>query len=452
MLNSKFISDYSVTIGNFLVGAVFGWLAPTLKTYRGSQNEFPLTDEDCSRMVMFQYLGRIFCCLLATATGERFGRVALITLTAILMAAAWTVTALTTIIPIHYAIRFICGGCFGMTNITTPIYIGENSPPQVRAIFNSICLMFLFGGQVVSSILATYCSYMVASAIIAGISVIGLASTFLLREPAQYLLVNGHEAKAEQQFFWLRGDDENAKREFCEMKAKLANTDTKFSFAYLADRRVLIVFAMNTLIFTTGFPAISSLVSIALSSADNFSENELTILFELMQFIGAIASLFIIDRYDRRPLWAITCILAIVFHLMTATLYHLHDNGVHIVGYSWLLFGSITAYTTVFSTLMFSLNCTARGELLPQKYKAAGSSTSLALNSVVGSIQGFTFLKIASAFGMKMNFIIFAAFSFVLLVFCYYLVPETRGMTLVEIEKLFEGSNKSESEEKKIQN
>lgn len=400
-------------------------------------------------MVMFSYVGRIFCCLFATAIGDRFGRVTLISLTALLMTISWTATALTKIIPLHYVLRFICGGCFGMTNVTTPIYIGENSPPQVRAIFNSVCLMFLFGGQVVSCVLATYCSYLVATGIIAAISVVGLASTILLREPAQYLLVNGHEAEAERQFFWLRGEDENTKREFGEMKAKLLNTKTTFSFAYLMDRRVWIVFAMNTLIFTTGFPAISSLVSIALTPAGNFSENELTILFELTQFVGAVASLFIIDRFDRRPLWTLTCVLSIGFHLMTAALYHLRDEGVHVAGYSWLLFGSITAYTTVFSTLMFSLNCTARGELLPQQYKGAGSSTSLALNSVVGSIQGFTFLKIASAFGMKVNFIIFAAFSFVLWVFCYFLVPETRGLTLVEIEELFENSNESDFKQTK---
>lgn len=393
-------------------------------------------------MVALQYAGRICGCLLTAATIDRFGRVAIISLAAILMTVAWSGTVLTKVVTLHYVLRFVFGSCIGMTNIITPIYTGENSSPQVRGIFGSSCLMFLFGGQVVGCALATYCSYTLAAGIIAGISLLNLTSTVLCREPTQYLLARGYEAKAEQQFFWLRGQDKSAKKELQEIRAKLKSMETGFSFTYLLDRRILIVCAINSLVFMTGFPAMSSLVSIVLSPAGNVSANELTILFEAVQFIGAIVSLFVIDRFNRRTLWMVSCTLVIVSHLMTATLYYLHETYANFPGYSWLLFGSITAYTTVFATVMYSLSCTTRGEFLPQKYKGAGSCTSLFVNSVIGSVQGLTFLKIASTFGMKMNFIIFAISSVILLAFCYFLVPETRGMSLVEIEKYFEDLKK----------
>lgn len=431
-----------------MVGAVFGWLAPTLKTYRYSKSEFSLTDEDCSWMVALQFVGRICGCLLTAITIDRFGRVAIISLAAILMTISWSAIVLTKVIGVHYILRFIFGSCLGMINLTTPIYTGENSSPQVRGIFGSSCLMLFFGGQVVGCTLATYCSYTLAAAILAAISLVSLASTILLREPTQYLLAKGCEAKAEKQFFWLRGNDENAKNEFFQIRSKLEATEAKFSFNYLLDRRILIVCGVNSLVFMTGFPAMSSLVSIALSPAGDFSTNELTILFEVVQLVGAVVSLFVIDRFNRRTLWTISCTLAAVFHLMAATLYYLNEQNSSLPGYSWLLFGSITGYTTVFSTLMYSLSCTVRGEFLPQKYKGAGSCTSLFINSGIGCVQGFTFLKIASAYGMKVNFIVFAGSSIVLLAFCYCLVPETRGMSLVEIEKYFEDLKRTKENEK----
>lgn len=427
-----------VALTNLMSGAVFGWLAPTLQTYRNSKSDFSLTDEDCSWMVALQYAGRICGCLLTAATIDQFGRVAIISLGAIWMTISWWTTTFTKVVILHYVLRFIFGICLGMISITTPIYTGENSSPQMRGVFGSSCLMLSFGGQVIGCALATYCSYTLAAGIIAGVSLISLVSTMLLREPSQYLLVRGHEAKAERQFFWLRGNDENAQQEFNEIRVKLKNRKTKFSLAQLLDRRILIVCTVNSLVFLTGYPVMVSLVSIALSPAGNFSANELTILFEVVQLSGAILSLFIIDRYNRRTLWTVSCTLSIVFHLMTAMLYYLHEKYADFTGYSWLLFGSITAYTTVFSTVMYSLSSTTRGEFLPQKYKGAGSCVSLIANSIIGGIQGYTFLKIASNFGMKMNFIFFAVSSFALLAFCYYLVPETRGMTLMEIEKHFE--------------
>lgn len=400
---------------------------------------------------MLQYAGRISGTLLTALTVDRFGRVGIISLTAILMTLSWTGIALTQVIWLHYLLRFLSGSCIGMTNIMTPIYTSENSSPQVRGTFNSSCLMFFFGGQVISCILATYCSYSVASQVLVGLSLISLASTILLREPAQYLLTADQHAKAETQFFWLRGNNETAQKEFLEMKAKASSCQSRFSFAYLLDRRVATVCAINSLVFLTGFPAVSALVSIVLTPADNISANEQTILFELVQFAGAVVSLFVIDRYNRRTLWTISSSLAIGCHLATATFIYLHELQVQMGSYPWLLFGSITAYTTVFSTLLYSLNCTTRGEFLPQKYKAAGSCTSLFINSIIGSIQGFTFLKIASAWGMKTNFLVFGSFSLILLVFCYFCVPETRGMTLVEIEKYFEESKKSISKENKTE-
>lgn len=394
-------------------------------------------------MVSLVYTGRIIGCIFTAVAVDKFGRNAIISLTAILLTISWTSTVFIKIVPMHYFFRLVFGICAGIANIATPMYVGENSSPSVRGVFGSICLIFFYSGQGLGSILATFCSYELSSGILAALSLVSLASVVLLREPAQYLLSKGLDAKAERHFFWLRGNAENVKLEFDETKAKIvASSQTEFSFAYLLDRRVQIVCIVSSLLFLTGFPIISLLVSVILSPTKQFSSNELTILLELIQFFGAAISPLVIDRYNRRTLWFFSSSLAILFHLMTAVLFYSKEIGFQVANYSWLLFGSVSAYTTLFSSLINSLSYAARGELLPQKYKAVGSCTSQIMNSMIGTVLGRIFLEIAAAFGMKMNFIIFAVCSFVLLVFCFFYVPETRGIPLVEIEKSFEKSKK----------
>lgn len=246
-------SKFAVTLVNLFVGASYGWLAPTLRTYRGARGPFSLTTGDCSWLVSLQFIGRMLGCALAAATVDRCGRKALVSLTAILMTAAWASTSLTTVVRLHYLCRLAFGVCLGTANIAIPIYVAEVSSPSIRGVFSSVCLVFFFSGQVAGSTLANICGYQKSSAILAAMSLVSVASVLLVREPAQHLLAKGLEAEAEAQFLWLRGDADAARQEFLETKAKARESSlTNFSFGFLLDRRVQIVCVVSTLLFLTG--------------------------------------------------------------------------------------------------------------------------------------------------------------------------------------------------------
>lgn len=421
-------------------GTSFGWLSPTLQKYRNAGGDFSFTDDECSRMVAFQFFGVVFGCILLVLCVDRCGRNAMIYFSAILILLSWTCIAVTKIVILHLLTRFAFGISFGLVAALIPIYVAENSSPSVRGVFGSICLLFYYGGVLAGCILATYCAYETAAYIFMGISLINLSSTVLLREPAQYLLAKGRETEAEHRFFSLRGKNDKTKEEFEDIKAKTAEEKPQF-FSFIIDSRFGKACTITSLSFLTGFPAMMSMVSLALRPTAQFSSNELSIFLYLLQAIGGLVSPLIIDRFRRRTLWISSSILILIVHCSTAFLYFSEEKNLLIPNYEWLLFASITAYSVLFATLTYSLGMVARAELLPQKFRSVGSASTIIVNALISSLIGHSFLWIANSFGMKMNFIYFAISSLAMLLYIYFYLPETKGMTLTEIEKMLEKAN-----------
>lgn len=429
---------YVVLIGSFTSGISFGWLPPTLQQHKNSNGDFSLTDNECNWMVSLQYLGFPAGCLLLISIADRFGRKVVMILSEVMAALSWIGVIAAKSVTLHLLIRLCSGVSVGLNIPILAVYIGENSSPTTRGVFGSCAALFMYAGMLFGCIIPTYYSYETTSYILTAVSLVNLASGVLIREPAHYLLSKGRTVEAENQFFWLRGKDEAAQKEFNDIKSRLTTEKPKFSLSVLNNRYFLIACTSSVLIFFTGYPALSVLVSLILVPTKELSANELAILFELLLLIGAFVSPFIIDCFGRRTLWIVSAVLIAILNFLTAALFFAREKGIEIPNDNWLLFATLCAYAGIFSCTMWPLSILARTELLTQKTRTFGSSASSLLNSLTGFIVAHMFFWIADNFGMQMNFIIYGVSSLLILVFCYFYLPETKGKSLIEIEKMLE--------------
>lgn len=436
---------YLVALANLLFGISLGWLPPTLQLYNNANDTLSFTDEDCSAIVSAQYVGSVVGCVLLTFIVDTFGRNAVIVTAAILSLVSWVGVAFSQKVILHLLIRLVAGISIGLSNTIMSIYIGENSGPGVRGIFNSGTALFVDCGMLLGCTVTTIYSYETSAYIIVAFALMNVSSAVLLREPAQHLLAKGRLTEAENQFFRLRGRNEDTEKEFEDIKMNSTGEKTAFSFSFILDRHFLIACVTSMLIYLTGFPAVSAMVSIILMPTEQFSTNELAILFELFQLVGAIISPFIIDCFGRRTLWMVSAISIAIIHFFTAALYFAAENDIEIPLYEWLLFGSITAYAAIFAVAMYPLGIIARAELLPQRLRIIGTCIASVLNAMTGTVVGYSFLWVASDFGIQTNFIVYAVFSLITLIICYLYLPETQGMALTEIEKMLEKPKKEKT-------
>lgn len=329
----------------------------------------------------------------------------------------------------------------GTFDTAASIYIGENSSPNIRGVFNSILVAFFFLGELLAFVFCTYLEYNTVAIIHAAIGFIIFLLTFLLKETAQFLMLKGKDKQAEQIFFWLRGHESDSKKEFEDIQLYLFEQKSKFSMELLknaGNRRCLrVALISNILVLCSGFTAINTMFSIAVPSTGTITSNELTVLLGVFQLVSVCMSSYSIDLFGRRPLLLIAAGISIIVHIFTTILYYVEEHIGKLPYFAWLVFVPLTIYCIIFAMVMLPLTFIIRGEILPQNMKALGSSLAVSSSSILGFLISKMFLFISDKYGIYVNFLMFTIISFILFIYTYIDLPETKGMTLTEIQKSF---------------
>ncbi len=81
----------------------------------------------------------------------------------------------------------------------------------------------------------------------------------------------------------------------------------------------------------------------------------------------------------------------------------------------------------------------ALSELMPTRIRSNGMSVALVLNQTVSTTLAAIFLPVVGKYGYSTMFYLFAGFTVVYFLTAAFFLPETKGKTLEEIEKFFEG-------------
>lgn len=426
----------TVSFGYFLAGIGCGWVPPILNRYKGSATDFSLTTEDCSLIASLHYAGKGIACLLTVLLIDKVGRNPIFIFGAISSFGVWLAVFLTKSIPLHFAIRLLFGLSAGSFEMACPVYIGENSSPKLRCIFGGICVIFFYSGELVAFFVGTYFAYGTIAIVFMAITIASILSTFWLREPAQYLLMQGREEKAAKNFFTLRGSNEAAKREFDDIKVNLQQQKRHpFSIQLLAKKGIRAVCIVNLFMYLTGFPPINAMSSLVLLPIGQVTPNELTIILGLIQLISVTLSSTFIERFGRRPLLMTSAAICFFIHVINGIVYYFNERGTPLPFAPWLLFIFITGYSVVTASLIFPISTVIRGELLSPQLKPIGSSMSVGLNSILSVGMTTAFLMVAETYGMHTNFFFFAIMSALMFVYVYVDLLETKGLTLTEIQK-----------------
>jgi len=87
----------------------------------------------------------------------------------------------------------------------------------------------------------------------------------------------------------------------------------------------------------------------------------------------------------------------------------------------------------------------ALSELMPTRIRSVGMSIALVINQMVSTTLAVLFLPVVSKYGYSTMFFVFAGFTVIYFLTAAFLLPETKGKTLEEIELYFEEAGRKRS-------
>eukprot|EP00262_Sarcandra_glabra_P012273 TRINITY_DN3126_c0_g4_i1.p1 TRINITY_DN3126_c0_g4~~TRINITY_DN3126_c0_g4_i1.p1 ORF type:complete len:521 (+),score=5.06 TRINITY_DN3126_c0_g4_i1:144-1706(+) len=160
-----------------------------------------------------------------------------------------------------------------------------------------------------------------------------------------------------------------------------------------------------------------------------------------------LVATFLLDRVGRRPL-LLTGVAGMIFSLTTlgfalTMIDHSHEK------LTWAIVISITmvlAYVSFFSIGIGPVTWVYSSEILPLRLRAQGASIGVGVNRVTSGVITMTFISMYKAMTIGGVFFLFASIAAVAWVFFYFLLPETQGRNLEDIESLFGITSQKPSE------
>lgn len=140
----------------------------------------------------------------------------------------------------------------------------------------------------------------------------------------------------------------------------------------------------------------------------------------------------LLDRTGRRPLLMATAVVGGVAQGVCGIFLHLQMPGA-----SWVPLAAVLIYVAAYGTGIGPIPWVYVGELVPSPVRSLGASLISACDAVVVFSINLAFLRIIDSFGLGATFMAFAGLHFLIAMIAWLWIPESRGVTLQELEDAF---------------
>jgi sugar porter (SP) family MFS transporter len=400
-------------------------------------------------------IGCLFGALLSGRLADRFGRRPTLMLAAALFLISSLGTAAAQTLAAFVVWRIGGGLAIGLASSLSPMYIAEIAPAQQRGklvSFNQLTL-------VVGILCAQLVNWKIARPVPAnatameiflswngqhgwrwmfGVTAVPallfLVGAVLLPESPRWLAQKGELSSARRILTRVGGEDYAAKT-LMDIATQAEGTPKDQSgLRYWSMRKVLmlglglailqqwcginIIFNYAQEIFSAaGYQVSDILLNIVITGVTNL--------------LFTVVALFTVDRFGRRALMLTGLGGLLVIYLTLGFFYHRHSHGLHML---LLVLAAIACYAMSLAPITWVVI----SEIFPNRVRGFAMSISIATLWIACFLLTLTFPFLNRALGVSGTLWIYAGVCATGFFYLYYCLPETKGMSLEEIENVWD--------------
>ncbi|XP_075648738.1 D-xylose-proton symporter-like 2 [Castanea sativa] len=397
--------------------------------------------------------GALIGSVLAFNVADFLGRRRELLAAALLYFVGALITALAPDFPIMVIGRFVFGIGIGLAMHAAPMYIAETAPSKIRGRLISLKEFFIVlgmvGGYGIGSLLVDTVAgwrYMYGASTPLAV-IMGIGMWWLPASP-RWLLLRAIQGKGNMQelretavgcLYRLRGPafGVSAPEQVDEILTELAyvgdEKEATFSEMFKGKCLKALTIGAGLVLFQqiTGQPSVLYYAGSILQSAGFSAASDATrvsILLGLLKLIMTGVAVLVVDKLGRRPL-LLGGVSGMVISLFLLGSYYLFLDDVPVVAVVSLLL-----YVGCYQLSFGPIGWLMISEIFPLRLRGRGLSIAVLVNFGANALVTFAFSPLKALLGAAILFYIFGAIAVVSLVFIFFVVPETKGLTLEEIE------------------
>jgi len=424
-------------LGSFLFGFDTAVISGTTKYITGY---FNLTDASLGFTVSIALWGTVIGSISIGKPGDIWGRKKILFVCSLMylvssfgcaLAGDWIVLLLS---------RFIGGIAIGAASVMSPMYIAEIAPGRLRGRLVAVAQF-----NIVVGILAAFFSNYLLSGlgehswrwmfgIMAVPSLLFFAFLFIVPESPRWLVKKGRMNEADSVLNKLGSEKSGV-----ELNAIAASLDEEKGGNALKLFQKKYSFSIICAVLLAVFNQLSGINVIMYYAPMIFEKAGASIDAALMQaiFVGVtnllftIIAMFFIDRFGRKTLLLIGAV-GMSLSLAGAGLHYYFEN---IFTQVWILV-FIISFIAFFAFSQGAVIWVFLAEVFPNKVRAKGQALGSFVHWIMNAVIGLIFPVTLAEFGGGMIFMFFAVMMVPFFFFVWKIMPETKGKSLEELEKV----------------
>ncbi|XP_069970116.1 facilitated trehalose transporter Tret1-2 homolog [Penaeus vannamei] len=453
-LGTQALGVVMASLTHLAIGTIVGLPGVTLP-----QLTDPNTEDiflDTAQVALFGslvHIGAIVGSLVGGALNLRLGQRVTLLIAMPLSLALWLALAFSPAVWMVQVARTLLGVAQGLAGAAANNYVVEVAHTSVRGRFAGFVdtarqLGFLFAYVVGSTGLSWRHVSLVCGFVTAIPPFIGLL--FLPNSP-RWLVTRGRLEEAHKALKFYRGPRYDVSSELSAITEQIDRTSsstmgTKDQLRLLREpsvsrRLVLLTFLMFILQFTGNITIATYVVTILKSSNTGVDAYTSAMLVGGIRVVGTVAFLLLVDRVGRKAIVLATCVACSVCLTVFGVYFYLQNQSADLSHLTWLPLTVLLLYMPLVCALE-AATCLLRGELLPTNVRAVGAALMYIFFFLGMFATAHSFPASVSTIGEHGVFWLYAGSCLLMAAVVGLSVPETRGLSLEQIDDFFRAQRK----------
>ncbi|GFQ02192.1 d-xylose-proton symporter-like 2 [Phtheirospermum japonicum] len=397
--------------------------------------------------------GALIGSILAFNVADFLGRRKELVLSSVMYLVGALITSLAPTFAVLVIGRFIYGIGIGLAMHAAPMYIAETAPSQIRGLLISLKEFFIVLGMVIgyiagSLLVESSAGWRYMYGISFPLSLVMGFGMWCLPESPRWILLKAIQGKGDVRILRasavaclcrLRGKNiiGSVPQKVDDMLSELSHVreEQEASIAEMFQGKCLkaLIIGGGLVLFQqiTGQPSVLYYAATIFQSAGFSAASDATkvsILLGLLKLFMTGVAVLVVDRLGRRPL-LLGGVSGIAVSLFLLGSYYSYLGDTHVVAVVALLI-----YVGCYQLSFGPIGWLMISEIFPLRQRGRGLSIAVLINFGANALVTFAFSPLTDLLGAGIVFFIFGGIAISSLVFIFFIIPETKGLTLEEIE------------------